>query len=468
VEHALDREQLIELLENHALARDTMDAAQVRAIREEMERAEARRLQPHFIAAFFLHAFRLLGGRVSEREAKRYEVGYVPTTVRAQERALGARHTILQRYERITFEKERRALPGVPTADFVCPDHPLLDATIAVVLERYRDLLTRGAVLVAPEDTSEMPRVLFTIEHAIQDARTDRSGRRHIVSRQMQFVELDAHGATRMAGYAPYLDYRPPTPEEQALIAPTLNEAWLTRDLAKAATKFAIADLVPRHYEEVRRRKEELIDKTTAAVKERLTKEIIYWDRRATELELQERAGKTPRLNSARARQRRDELQGRLDRRMDELAQERKLAPLPPVVLGGALIIPGGLLARLSGSREAAPTAFARETRRVELEAMAAVAAAERALGYEPRDVSAEKVGYDIESRIPGTGKLRFIEVKGRVRGADTVTVTKNEILTALNKPRLDVLMRSYRQGMVRKAQALKVAVDRGLQPPLN
>jgi hypothetical protein len=66
---------------------------------------------------------------------------------------------------------------------------------------------------------------------------------------------------------------------------------------------------------------------------------------------------------------------------------------------------------------------------------MAAVAAAERALGYEPRDVSAEKVGYDIESRIPGTGKLRFIEVKGRVRGADTVTVTKNEILTALNKP---------------------------------
>jgi hypothetical protein len=33
---------------------------------------------------------------------------------------------------------------------------------------------------------------------------------------------------------------------------------------------------------------------------------------------------------------------------------------------------------------------------------------------------------------------------------------------------RLDALMRSYRQGMVRKAQALKVAVERGLQPPLS
>ena len=36
---------------------------------------------------------------------------------------------------------------------------------------------------------------------------------------------------------------------------------------------------------------------------------------------------------------------------------------------------------------------------------------------------------------MPGTGKLRFIEVKGRDSDADTVTVTKNEILYSLNKP---------------------------------
>ena len=71
---------------------------------------------------------------------------------------------------------------------------------------------------------------------------------------------------------------------------------------------------------------------------------------------------------------------------------------------------------------------------------MEAVLAAERRLGYEPRDVSADKCGYDIESRVPGTGKLRFIEVKGRVIGAETVTLTKNEILTALNKPEEFVL----------------------------
>ena len=59
----------------------------------------------------------------------------------------------------------------------------------------------------------------------------------------------------------------------------------------------------------------------------------------------------------------------------------------------------------------------------------------ERSLGFEPVDREFEKLGYDIESRVPGTGKLRFIEVKGRVSGAATITVTKNEILYSLNKP---------------------------------
>ncbi|MBM3464271.1 MAG: DUF3883 domain-containing protein, partial [Armatimonadetes bacterium] len=67
--------------------------------------------------------------------------------------------------------------------------------------------------------------------------------------------------------------------------------------------------------------------------------------------------------------------------------------------------------------------------------ARAIVMDVERRLGFEPVDREADKLGYDIESRVPGTGKLRFLEVKGRISGANTVTVTKNEILTSLNKP---------------------------------
>src|SRR5574341_1531483 len=66
---------------------------------------------------------------------------------------------------------------------------------------------------------------------------------------------------------------------------------------------------------------------------------------------------------------------------------------------------------------------------------MAKVLETERALGRDPRDVHEENRGYDIESAIPGTGRLLFIEVKGRASGARIVTITRNEILTALNKP---------------------------------
>jgi len=435
VDNALDRAHLRDLLEERALVHDTMDAARVRAIREDMERAEARRLQPHFIADFFLDALGRLGGSVREREAGRYEITHVPALIRNRDRVIGTSEAVLPRYERIAFEKTLISIPGKPLAAFVCPGHPLLDATIDLVLEQHRDLLKRGAMLVDPTDPGEEPRALVYLEHAIQDARLDRAGNRRIVSKQMQFVELDTSGHAYPAGYAPYLDYRPLTEEERPLVEPVIEGLGLRNTIEQQALAYAITSLVPQHVAEVRRRKDELTLKTMAAVKDRLTKEINYWDHRAGELRLQEEAGKTPRLNSVRARQRADDLQARLQRRMEELEQERQLAALPPVAIGGALVIPAGLLARLTGARPADQAALAIERERIERLAMDAVMAQERALGFLPRNVAADKLGYDVESQVPGTGKLRFIEVKGRAMGAETVTLTKNEILTALNKP---------------------------------
>ncbi|MFM7366493.1 MAG: DUF3883 domain-containing protein, partial [Sphaerospermopsis kisseleviana] len=215
-----------------------------------------------------------------------------------------------------------------------------------------------------------------------------------------------------------------------------LESSWLLNDLEGKATDYAISQIVPQHLQEVKVHKQELIDKTMAAVKDRLIKEINYWDYRATDLEMQEQAGKiNAKINSTKARNRADELQARLQKRLEELQQERRLSPLPPIVIGGALIVPIGLLQRLQGISNSEIQTFAKERKRIEQIAMLAVMENERQLGYEPRDVSDEKCGYDIESKMPETGKLRFIEVKGRVAGATTVTVTKNEIITALNKP---------------------------------
>ena len=436
VEEALDKEHLKRLLEEKSLTHDSMDSSRIKKIREKMERAEARRLQPHFIASFFLKAFELLGGTVREREPKRYEIKHVPAVIRNRDRLIGMGEVVLTRYERICFEKDQISIPGKALASFVSPGHPLLDATRDIILERYRNLLRQGAVFVNESDPGEAIRALFYIEHSVADARADSHGNRRIVSKQIQFVEIEEQGESRSAGYAPYLDYRPLKDGERDLLEPPLSQPWLHDNLESKAISYAITRLVPEHFETVKDRKEARITKTIQAVKERLTKEIAYWDHRAAELKAQELAGKVnARMNSAKARSRADELQGRLQNRLEELEKERQISPLPPVVMGGAVVVPGGLLARLKGKREHVPGLFAKETKRVEQMAMQAVTETEESLNYEPRDVSQENCGYDIESVIPKSGKLRFIEVKGRIEDAKTVTVTKNEILTALNKP---------------------------------
>src|SRR5450755_4727416 len=209
LDQALDRGHLQDLLEERALAHDAMDVSRVYRIGEEMERADARRLQPHYIESFFNEAFQRLGGSAKQREPRRYEVTHVPAPVRNRDRLIGIGQPVLPRYERIAFEKALLAPQGQPLAAFVCPGHPLLDSVLDLTLERYRDLLKRGAVLVDERDSRIRPRVLFYLEHAIQDASLTRAGERRVVSRRMLYVELDADGTTRHMHYAPYLDYRP-------------------------------------------------------------------------------------------------------------------------------------------------------------------------------------------------------------------------------------------------------------------
>lgn len=437
LDHALDRGKLQDLLEDRALARDSMDASRVHRIREEMERADARRLQPHYIESFFLEAFKRLGGSTKQRETRRYEITHVPAPVRNRDRLIGIGQPVLPRYERVAFEKSLVAPQGQPLAAFVCPGHPLLDSVLDLTLERNADLLKRGSVLVDDRDMGTRPRVLFYLEHSIQDAGVTRLGQRRVISRRMLYVELDSEAGTRHVQYAPYLDYRPLTETEPDITA-ILDRpecAWITRELEQKALSHAVAHVVPDHLAEVRGPRLSLIAKTEAAVKDRLTKEITHWDHRASQLQAQEQAGKpNARLNSGEARKRADLLQARLQKRLEELKQEAQISPLPPVVIGGLLVVPAGLLAQMAG-RQPTTVSTPVDTQLSAAKARAIIMDVERGLGFQPTDREVEKLGYDIESRVPGTGKLRFIEVKGRVSTADTVTVTRNEILYSLNKP---------------------------------
>lgn len=447
IDAELDVEHLRGLIEDRYLVHESLSTSRVREIRDQMDRAQARKLQPHYVGSFFAEAFKIFGGQLMKREPRRFEIRRVPADIRHRDRIIGPRAPVLNAYERITFYKGDVRLDGKPPAALVAPGHPLLDATIDLVLERHRDTLRQGAVLVDTTENETELRILFFLEHSITDGRKDTNKNPLTLSRQLQFVEITRSGQMIAAGYAPYLDYTPATPEQLAAVQPLLDEPWLNQNLEQRALGFAIQKIVPPHLKEVRTRREAYIQKVMQQVKARLTSEINYWDHRANVLKTQEdarlrpadgQAGKSrSNINSGNARRTADELADRLKKRMAELDQEKTIVARPPNVLGGALVVPASWFtnAGQAGTLRETPPNYGAPDREVERLAMEKVMQFEREQGFEPRDISAENRGYDIESRDPKTDRLRFIEVKGRVKGAVTVTVTKNEILTSLNRP---------------------------------
>jgi SNF2 family DNA or RNA helicase len=439
VEGALDTRHLENIIKRNALCEEVMDEKRLFAVKEEMEKAEARKLQPYFIRAFFSQAFQHLGGELRAREQGRYEIVNVPALIRERDRQLSGRDRrnpdpVLRRYERVCFEKHYVRLAnrvGAPMASLIHPAHPLMQAVTDIVLEQHRNKLKQGTVLIDPSDMGLAPRVCFIIDHSIREG-ADSS---RIVSRRMQFVEIDPQGQAHNAGWAPHLDLLPLDSGDLGLIQDVLNAPWITQDLEQQVLAHASRNLVPGHFEEVRIRRENTVDKTLNAVHERLVKEINYWQDRLIKLKDDVAAGKQARVNYDNASRTLEELSARLKTRTEELQAMRHVVSATPVVLGGALVIPAGLLAQRKG--ESGWSADAAARMRIERIAMQAVMEAERTLGHEVFDVSAQKCGWDVTS-IPHSAERieqsRHIEVKGRAKGQSTITVTRNEVMYGLNQ----------------------------------
>lgn len=440
VEGALDTQHLEAIIKRNALCEEVMDEKRLFAVKEEMEKAEARKLQPYFIRSFFNQAFQQLGGDLKPREQGRYEITHVPANIRERDRQITGRDRrnadpVLRRYERVCFEKQYVRLTdriGAPMASLVHPGHPIMQSVTDLVLELHRNKLKQGTILVDAGDMGLTPKVMFIIDHSVKEG----GEAAHVVSRRMQFVEIDPQGGAINAGWAPHLDLEPIGKTDLSLIEDVLTAPWITQNLEQQALAHASTHLVPEHFDEVRTRREKSVDKTLAAVHERLVKEINFWSDRYIKLQDDIAAGKDVRLTLENVRRTIDDLTARRESREKELLAMRYVVSATPVVVGGALVIPAGLLAQRKG--QPGWTADAGARARVEAVAMKAVMDTERALGHEVIDVSAEKCGWDVTS-LPKAidGKLpasRHIEVKGRAKGQSTITVTRNEILYGLNQ----------------------------------
>ncbi|WP_067473437.1 helicase-related protein [Nocardia amamiensis] len=420
-------EGLDRLIAERALAHQKLANADVGEWRLRMEEAQVRRLQPHYVRGFFLTAFTLLGGRVYERESRRYEILHVPAEVRDYEPLIRTRVPVLRRYERVTFDRDLTRLPGQPRADLLAPGHPLLDAVVTLIGDRYGTQLKQGAVLVDRSAADEQPKLLVAAAQEVADGHHPP----RIVSKRLDFVEIGPEVA-QMAGAAPYLDYAPPTDDELSRIRPLLEAPWLVAGVEDLAVSWAVDHGLGTHIADLRERVQREAERTGRLVRQRLLQEINYWDSRHADLLDAEASGKSVKVKSDFAFRQARALEQRLERRLDELERDSRLHIRPPLVVAAAFVVPQGLLDRLAGRRDLPAAAYADDTTATERRAIDRVMQEERDLGRFPEEMPRNNPGYDIRSRTPDNHWV-FIEVKGRIFGSETFYVTRTEVLAGKN-----------------------------------
>lgn len=449
LDDALNTEHLNDLLRRNALYEEVFGVEHLQSIREAMDQAEARKLQPYYVRYFTERALQHVQAELRPMEPDRFRIPYVPIAVRDRARELGSsdRRQVLDRYERVCFEKAAIRRERLPLAELLHPGHLLVRTLTDILTEVGQGTLSAGATLLDPTDeTGTEPRLLFLLEHTIRDqTETD-------LSKRLQFVWVWPSGEVSFAGWAPHLDLRPFEDETGIAVRQALaDHALLSQpDPAQAARRFAIRELAPEHGREVRQRREAYVDKAHAAVLQRLTRELEYWDDAIVRAREERAAGKpAAEANLTNAQQTHRILQDRLRTRLAELERMRAVQTGVPTILGGALVVPTGLLRKLNlvadselkeAERVAKYPISAEARARVELAAMQAVTDAEIALGHSIADVSAKKCGWDLTTTLPALpdGKLpiqRHLEVKGRAASHDdTVVLTRNELMEALNQ----------------------------------
>ncbi len=405
---------LEELLNERALASEHITDTDLARLRAAMDEARSRRLQPHYIELAFKEAFTRFGGKMAKREKGRYEISNVPAVLRN-----GKYGPIATRYDRVTFDLDAVHPDGLARADLLAPGHPLHDSVMEQAVTTLAGVLNRGTVLVS--GTIDAPRLLVGVVEEVVDS-TGSS-----VARRFGYAYADEDGTVTDAGPAPYLDCvaAPDTPAtQQAKALP-----WL-RDAETKAVSWIIEHQLPGYLAEVQPRRSAELEKQRALVQARLKHEserLIFDAMAASEKEL---VGDKPKESSESLTRKANDLQVRLDRRLELIDQQAQMSTKPPLVVAAALVLP---VALLDADLPAEAPIRAKETKTVERRGVELVLAHERAIGRVPEEQAFNNPGYDILSTDPANGDTFRIEVKARLAGAADFWVTHNEVITGKN-----------------------------------
>ncbi|MER3474801.1 MAG: helicase [Armatimonadota bacterium] len=398
-----DRERFAQICQStlEGLAKKELNLS---AILGRTAEARERRLVPEVVEEFFLQAAPLAGIPTPKGRNGVYTVGRIPRHLQSVGERLEPRFGPLGReYRRITFDKRR--LVEDPTLEWVTPGHPLFEAVREEVWEKAQADLRRGAVFYDLNRTA--PSRFEVYAASIAD------GRGNTLHRQLFVVEVAESGEMRLRQPTVFLDLIP-AEAKIAVNPPIIPDRG-------EVERFLLERGLEPFLEKVQQDRQKELDTIARHVDVSLLTLIDRQQRQAAELLQRKEQGEDVALALSEAERRLDELNARLGRRRQEIQRERHLTIADLTYIGSALVLPH------PERQNFAPMIRDEEVERI---AMEEAMRYERERGWIPEDVSAEDRGFDILSRHPANGSVRFIEVKGRA-GTGPVILTRNEYKTA-------------------------------------
>lgn len=380
--------------------------------------ARERRLVPEVIEEFFVHAGPIAGVQPREVRADShvYRIGRVPRTLWPIGERLEPRFGKLGReYKQVVFDKT--LLAREVTSEWVTPGHPLFEAVREDVLAQAQEDLQSGAVFFDLNASTPYRLDIFTA--SIKD------GRGNYLHRRLFFVQVEVNGSMSVKQPTLILDlaFAPkgtPVPEISGLPGRDTTEKVL---IEKALQPFLAESATERQ-----RETETILRHIEISLNELINRQQL----RFGELMEQQQQGDTSSPVAANLKQvedRLDELNGRLDGRRDELAQERQAMIGDIQFVGRAWVLP---------HPDRSKPDIAPMVRDDEIEHIAVdfVTKHEQERGWVVESVESENRGFDLISRRfdPNDPKtcveIMFIEVKGR-SGVGEVALTTYEYKTA-------------------------------------
>ncbi len=353
-------------------------------LRETAEKAKEFRLIPEYVEEFFKKAFLKAGGKYRIKKDGFLSIENIPYEIKNIAKSIFG--PIASFYPKVTFDKEIAFRN--PDSEFISFGHPLFEALIHWIREKYFENLKRGAVFEDPE--GRLKGYIFFYEGEVKDGKGETAGK--------SIIALYDNGR----------DIKPVNPALLWDLVPKKFDATLNMNFNREKLEEEAYLAVRNYKEEIlkeRKRQAEIKAKYGLRSLDHLIQEL---DLDLVDLSYRLDRGEKVESVKARKEERKKYYENSKLQLQRDIERETHLTVSSPKFIGAVFV----------KSETGAPT------EEVEKVGMKIAMDYEKSCGRIPEDVSGENLGYDIRSK--GKSEIRYIEVKARADTGDIV-LTPNE-----------------------------------------